>query len=144
MGQEFNGTTFDPLGWPLTGEWAPVRRFLSNYFDLLLFYIISTLLHRCFYTCYLENVHILMILWPVYTDIIAILVGRLVGWLAGGLIQWLIHWSIEVLEAYMLVYNVISSFVTLNCVCVQKFQLHQIYLKHFVWKGIIFKRLTLR
>ena len=21
--QEFNGTTFDPLGWPLTGEWAP-------------------------------------------------------------------------------------------------------------------------
>ena len=24
-----------PLGWPLTGEWAPVRRFLPNYFDLL-------------------------------------------------------------------------------------------------------------
>ena len=24
------------MGWPLTGEWAPVRRFLSNYFDLLL------------------------------------------------------------------------------------------------------------
>ena len=21
--------------WPLTGEWAPVRRFLSNYFDFL-------------------------------------------------------------------------------------------------------------
>ena len=21
--QEFNGTNFDPLGWPLTGEWAP-------------------------------------------------------------------------------------------------------------------------
>jgi len=24
-----------PWGDPLTGEWAPVRRFLSNYFDLL-------------------------------------------------------------------------------------------------------------
>jgi len=24
------------MGWHLTGEWAPVRRYLSNYFDLLL------------------------------------------------------------------------------------------------------------
>jgi len=28
------------VGWPLTGEWAPVRRFLSNYFDLLLKYTV--------------------------------------------------------------------------------------------------------
>jgi len=27
---------FDPLGWLLTGEWAPRDTLLSNYFDLLL------------------------------------------------------------------------------------------------------------
>ena len=104
---------FRPLGWPLTGEWAPVRRFLSNYFDLLLVHVsfitsgkaefLWSMLSVCHCVChilrarYIRVVHVFgrPACWVGLGGVGSIFLQFSVGWVGSKMTQVLYFWRLH-------------------------------------------------